>query len=384
MVHPHDIFSLEEPWTVRIRELGMKMRGQGHEVKMVYFPLNYEETLKQDHLRFVMGYECIPLPRNRRYLIANCRALYELAEGMDIIHFQKSFPWSTVPSLAAAVLRDIPFHYDWDDWEYQIFNYEPPSRVIGWYLAFMEWILPRMVDTVSTASSRLRSLCHEYTMPLERIFPAPVGANPIDFNPEVDGQEFRELFVKDGLLVVYLGQLHGAQYVELFIQAADLLRNEEDLTFLIVGGGYRIGLLLEMVKSLGLEEKIYFTGYITHPKIPNFLAAADIAVACFEDNDITRCKSPLKIAEYMAMGKAIVASRVGEVSTMLDGSGVLVPPGDPEALAESILLLAQDPALRQSFGRKAHGRARTIYNWETTAQSLLKAYEVAIEGRQRV
>lgn len=364
---------------MRIRELGMQIQGKGHEVKIVYFPLDYSWTKKQTHLKSVMGYECIPLPRHRKALIRNCRTLYELAEGMDIIHFQKCFPWSTIPCLVAAYLRDLPVHYDWDDWEYKIYNYEPPSRAIGWYLGFMEWMLPRMVNTVSTASARLRSLCLAHKVPFDRIFPAPVGANALDFHPDVDGREIREIFVKEGLLVVYLGQLHGAQYVELFIEAADLLRHESELTFLIVGGGYQIETLMEMVKSLGLEDKVIFTGYITHPKIPQFLAAADIAVACFEDNDITQCKSPLKIAEYMAMGKAIVASRVGEVTRMLDGSGTLVPPGNPESLAKAILKLAKDPMLRRDLGQKALTRSEAIYNWETTAVSLIKAYEKALD-----
>lgn len=384
MVHPHDIFSLEEPWTVRIRELGMQIRGRGHEVKMVYFPLDYAWAKEQAHLRFVMGYECIPLPRSRKALVGNCRIIYGLAKGMDIIHFQKCFPWSTIPCLVAACLHDLPVHYDWDDWEYKIYSFEPPSRVIGWYLAFMEWILPRMVDTVSTASTHLRSLCLSHKVSADRIFHAPVGANAVDFYPEVDGQEIRDLFCKEGLLVVYLGQLHGAQYVELFIKAADLLRAEDNLTFLILGGGYRIESLMEMVRSLGLEDKVKFTGYITHPKIPQFLSAADIAVACFEDNDITKCKSPLKIAEYMAMGKAVVASRVGEVTKMLNGSGVLVPPGDPESLAKAIMKLAKDPMLRRELGQKALARSQEEFSWEKTAFSLIKAYEKAVDLQQKV
>jgi len=109
------------------------------------------------------------------------------------------------------------------------------------------------------------------------------------------------------------------------------------------------------------------------------MAAADIAIACFEDNDITRCKSPLKIAEYMSCGKPIVASNVGEVNTMLGGAGVLTEPDNPEDLARGIIKLLGDEPLRKRLSVKARQRAEEIYNWENTARNLIKAYVLAVD-----
>jgi glycosyltransferase involved in cell wall biosynthesis len=114
---------------------------------------------------------------------------------------------------------------------------------------------------------------------------------------------------------------------------------------------------------------------VPHADIPRYIAAADICVAPFDNNEITRCKSPLKIVEYMASGKPVVASDVGEVRNMLDGAGLLVEPGRPEAIAKGILELAGDEKLRKTLAAAARQRAETKYNWTCSAGNLEKAYK---------
>ena len=98
-------------------------------------------------------------------------------------------------------------------------------------------------------------------------------------------------------------------------------------------------------------------------------------MACFEKNDITECKSPLKIVEYLASGKPIVASDVGEVSRMLGESGILAEPGSASSLAKGIERLLMDEGLRGELSKRARMQAETKYNWPDTANSLLRAYQ---------
>jgi glycosyltransferase involved in cell wall biosynthesis len=141
-----------------------------------------------------------------------------------------------------------------------------------------------------------------------------------------------------------LGQLHSGQYIDIFIDAARHFVNN-DTCFIIVGGGYDLDRCIAKAQDLVDRGKINFTGFVERSEVRKYLAATNVAVACFEDNDLTRSKSPLKIAEYMAAGKAIVASEVGEVERMLNGSGVLVKPGDSVAIAEGIQKLLLDKNL---------------------------------------
>ena len=146
---------------------------------------------------------------------------------------------------------------------------------------------------------------------------------------------------------------------------------------MIVGSGADLSRLKSLAKDLEITDKVIFTGAIEYNLVPEYLAAADIAVACFEDNDLTRSKSPLKIVEYMAAGKAIVASNVGEVPKMLDGCGILTEPGNVYSLAKGIIRFFEDEKLRKRCEIKARKRAEEEYKWEVTADNILRAYEIA-------
>lgn len=158
-----------------------------------------------------------------------------------------------------------------------------------------------------------------------------------------------------------------------------VLKEYNNVKFMIVGGGHYLQTLQHKNHELGLNKNLIFTGYTKYNDVPQYLAAADICVAAFEDNNITKCKSPLKIVEYLASGKAIVASNVGEVPRMLKDAGITVNSGDEKALAKGILKLLKNEKLRKECEKKARKRAEEEYNWEVTANNLLKAYETSIK-----
>jgi glycosyltransferase involved in cell wall biosynthesis len=375
MVHPHDIFLTSEPWTIRIKKFAEELVKLGHEVKLAYFPLPLDRVFEKLEAKTRPGYETIPLNRSRWSFPANVVKLSRLARWAEVVHFQKCFHYAALPSILAAYLQGRPVHYDWDDWEYQIYQFWPPSVVMGWYLNALEQLLPKLADSVSVASQNLYRLCIRTGIDPDRIFEAHVGADLEEFSPARNGNRIREKYHILGPIAVYVGQLHSGQYVDLFIEAARILKGT-DICFVIVGGGYDLHRYLEMSRDLTDIGKVIFTGFLQRWEVAQYVAAADVAVACFADNDLTRSKSPLKIAEYLAAGKAIVASRVGEVERMVGDAGVLVKPGDALALAEGIRQLAANPDLRQEMGLRARRRAETEYNWSVPARNLERAYRL--------
>jgi glycosyltransferase involved in cell wall biosynthesis len=384
MVHPHDIHSSLEPWTVRIIYIAKEFVKKGHQVKLVYFPLKAKQNVSY---LLEEGVEAIPLSRlfGPHHFLNNIFKIYNLAGWADLLHFQKCFYHAAVPVVISGILRGKPIHYDWDDWELKIFEVSTKPSVFRNYLRFLiaslEKILPKVCDTVSTASERLRTECLKLGIEDWRIFESHVGADLLHFNPNISKDTVRKKYNITKPLVLYLGQLHGGQYVELFIKAAKRLKHElkSDVQFMIVGDGYMSGELKKMSHNLNISESIIFAGAVSHDIVPQYIAAADVCVACFEENDVTSCKSPLKIVEYLASGKAIVASQVGEVACMLDGAGVLVPPGDDLALACGILKLLGDDNLRHKLEKSARLRAEIKYNWTVTAEHIFSAYETAIK-----
>lgn len=383
MVHPHDIYSSAEPWTVRIVYIAKEFIKKGHNVKLIYFPL---EQNGQKSLELMEGIVAIPFSRRHGpyVLISNILKLYKLARWCDIIHFQKCFYHAAIPAMTAGALRRKPMHYDWDDWEVKIYEVSTQPGIlrnfIRNFLHILESNIPKIVDTVSVASERLKIECEKIGVDRNRIFDAHVGADIARFHPGISGERIRQKYNINKQLVLYLGQLHGGQYVEFFIKTASRLINDyqKDLSFMIVGDGYQAGELKKIARNLNLDGKLIFSGAVSHELVPEYIAAADICVACFEENEVTLCKSPLKIVEYLASGKAIVASNVGEVPNMLGSAGILTEPGNIDSLANGILRVVEDSSLKDNLGKLARRRAEEKYNWAVTVGNLLSAYKRAI------
>lgn len=375
MIHPHDLFSRAEPWTIRIKKIAEEFRRKGHTIKLIYFPLEYQN----EQASFVLqGIEYIPLSRRLgiETYWRNIQDVCKLSKWADIVHLQKCFSYAALPALIGSFWHNKPIHYDWDDWEIKIFNSSAKQpRLVGGFLWALERYIPLLCDTISVSSTRLKQECINYGVDSTKIAMAPVGADLELFHPDISAIRIREKYNIHGPIISYLGQLHGGQYTEQFIRAAKIITNQiKGLTFFIIGGGYRLEELKALAQDMDLDKQIIFTGAVSHQETPLYLAATDIAVACFENNDITQCKSPLKIAEYLASGKPIVASDVGEVKRMLGGAGILTVPGDAEDLARGIKKLLDDQPLREKLAVKARQRAEDLYNWQTTAENLLNIY----------
>lgn len=380
LVHPHDLFDKSEPWTIRILSLAREFSKKGHLVKLCYFPVLLGSRYSSVTIDAI---DCIPFDRTPAIssFMRNTRSIINLGKWADIIHFQKCHYYASLPAVIASYINRKPLHYDWDDWEEKIW-YEScgrslHSRFIGFSFKLLERVLPLLSDSVSCASSRLRELVLDFGVKDEFIFDAPVGANLNKFHPKLNGQKIREKYkiLKNEHIVLYIGQLHGAQYVDLFINAANIvLQKRADVRFIIVGEGFLEKKLRQMVQDLDLKSKIIFTGAVSHDEVPFYIGSSSICVAPFRDTEVARCKSPLKIVEYMASSKAIVASNVGEVRKMLGGVGLLTAPGDYHSLAEGINTLLNDGELRKKLGLAARMRIERKFNWLYTATNLLEAY----------
>jgi glycosyltransferase involved in cell wall biosynthesis len=119
----------------------------------------------------------------------------------------------------------------------------------------------------------------------------------------------------------------------------------------VVGDGPVRAALERQVRSLGLAERVRFTGVAARETLPDLISAMDIAL----QPQVTPYASPLKLFEYMALGRTIVAPASGNILEVLedDTDALLFPPGDTGALAAAIEKLAADAALRDRLGAAA-------------------------------
>jgi glycosyltransferase involved in cell wall biosynthesis len=384
MIHPHDLYSSVEPWTIRMVKLAEQLASKGHQVKIAYFPL---AKCKES---FSGTVHAIPLERtiSAATLIRNTRTLCSLSREADLVHLQKSHFYAAIPAVLAAYWCGKPLHYDWDDWEEKIFyaslhKKTLTSFVTGISFGSLERCLPFLADSVSVASEKLKQLVMKRGVDAGKISMAPVGADADLFHVEAKAAHaVREKYgLNDELLVLYQGQLHDCQYVKLFLKAAKIISGKalaRQIKFMVLGDGSQLAALKKFSETLELGKGVIFAGSVPHSDVPRYIAAADICIAPFEDNEITRCKSPLKIVEYLASGKAIVASDVGEVRNMIGNAGIIVPPGSADKIAEGIMELAADDTRREALAVAARQRVEMKYNWRSSAEALEKAYEALV------
>lgn len=184
-------------------------------------------------------------------------------------------------------------------------------------------------------------------------------------------------------VIVYVGHLYRARGVDVLLEALARLPR----TRAVIAGGHPaeadLGRLRELAATLGVADRVTFTGMIPRKDVPALLADADVLVMpYFSTPVIERYSSPLKLFEYMAAGKPILASDMASVREVLsDGVNArLVPPANADALAAGIANLIEDRALADRLARKAFEDVQA-YSWDRRAEHLEALFERVAAGR---
>lgn len=210
----------------------------------------------------------------------------------------------------------------------------------------------------------------------DRILVNPNGADPERFAPGSGGDRVRRELGLDGRLVAgFLGTFgpwHGVDVLARAIVATAHL----DLSYLLVGDGDLRPAVERAIDEAGARDRVVFAGRIAHSDVPAHLDACDILLSPHVEmpDGSAFFGSPTKLFEYLAMGRPVVASRLGQIGDVIrDGeTGLLVPPGSVEALVAAIERLAADPELRERLGTAARKSVISDYTWRRNAERVLE------------
>lgn len=213
-------------------------------------------------------------------------------------------------------------------------------------------------------------------IPEQRLMVIPNGVNGNDFNPNVDGTLVREHFgVEHCRVIGFVGWIRPWHGVDGLIEAFDALEpRKNDIRLLIVGDGPAVPALRRVVDERGLAPFVIFTGRVERQAIPEHIAALDIAV----QPDVTDYASPIKLFEYLAIGRAVVAPDKPNIREVVSEgqSALLFPPRDWKALKDRLHELLQDSEMRLALGRQASARAEAQgYTWQGNARRVIGLIE---------
>ena len=278
----------------------------------------------------------------------------------------------------------IPFVFEMDNpieqsWETRKFY---SKHKYFWYFiskieAPLTMHILRKADLVLPISKWLKEDFAKKGIERSKMMPLPEGIYPDRFS-DASGDKIRKRSrLEDSKVVVYVGTIDKLRHLDILIHAFSEVREEkENVKLLMVGDGNDKSNLERLANDLEIKDDVIFTGQVYFDEVPNFIAASDIGVSPVPPLDFYKLSSPIKMFEYMAMEKPVVANEeIPEQKEVIreSGGGVLVK-FESESFANGIIKLLNNPERGEEMGKKGHEWVVKNRSYEHMAHEVEKRY----------
>ncbi|KAB0666166.1 glycosyltransferase family 4 protein [Oryzomonas japonica] len=372
----------------RMLPLAAELQGLGHQVVIIAPPYtNPEDSGKTEVLRGVrLVNVALPAGGNARRALPLAWRMFRAAlrERADVVHLFKPKGYGGLAAMAHIALHRLgvglpPLFVDTDDWEgkggmNELHTY---SSLEKRFFAFQEQWLSRHAAGMTVASRELERLTAGLGVAAAKILYLP---NCVEQAPPGDGLRARKRLGIEAAAPVVLLYTRFFEFSQerLHRLFADLYRRVPGVRFLVVGKG-RHGeeeRLAGAAETGGFREALVMAGWVEPQEIPDYLAAADVAIYPLDDTLVNRAKCPAKLTEIIRAGIPVVADRVGQAAEYVsDGaSGYLCDPAQVEAMAEKTAALALDRTLGRQVGEEGRRYLAERFTWHEFAGRLAMFY----------
>ncbi len=255
------------------------------------------------------------------------------------------------------------------------------KKLFGQRLSFIRtrrraWRTARVI-TVSEYSAR--DIQELYGLPRERISVIPHGVSP-DFRPERDESRFLKLRsqydISAGPYILFIGGADPRKnHVTLFRAYAQKLALQQSHSLVIVGNPFhRLGSIMESARSLGISDRVVWTGSVPNDDLRLFYSHADLFVFPSRYEGFG-----LPVLEAMACGVPVITSNTTSLPEVAGDAAILINPEDPVELAETMVRVLADTSLRKTLKKRGIERARQ-FTWARTARQTLAVYRDVCGG----
>jgi colanic acid biosynthesis glycosyl transferase WcaI len=249
----------------------------------------------------------------------------------------------------------------------------------------LELFIYRRSAAIVALTEAFRSNLISHHIDPSKIWVVINGVDLPRYSPRPRSVEMTKAFgIGDRFVVGYMGTIGMAHGLEMALDAAELMRHDDSVCFVFVGGGAAKAKLIEKAESRNLENVIFIP---TQPKarMPEAWSLCDVALVHLKNEPIFATVIPSKIFEAMAMGLPLLAViPEGEASKIIEreNAGVIVPPGDPPALVEAIQRFRDDRQARQIIADCSLAAAPR-YTRERQAGKMLNVLEAVVYGKRQ-
>ncbi len=368
--------SPDEPGHTRHFEMAQFLRARGHELVIVASDLNYQtgqRTVKRkgiyseqmiDGVRVLRSYIYPSLHRSYFWRIISFFSFMFssiwtalLVRDVDLVMGTTPPIFQAVSAWTVALIKRKPFLLEVRDlWpEFGVGMGVLTNPIIVGLARWLENFLYARATHILINSPAYKKYMVDKGVPEKKITFIPYGTDVEMFNPNVDGALIRkQLGLDDKFAVVYAGALGQANDIYTVLRAAERLRQEPRIRFVLFGDGKERSRIEHESQNRQLQNVI-FAG--VHPKkeMPFVLASSDVCLAILQNIAMFRTTYPNKVFDYMAAGRATVLVIDGVIRDVIETSngGVFVQPGDDEQLANTVLELSKDPQRVRQMGINA-------------------------------
>ncbi|MFQ5771087.1 MAG: glycosyltransferase family 4 protein [bacterium] len=241
-------------------------------------------------------------------------------------------------------------------------------------------------DGIIAISNILKNYYIEQGIQAEKIHVIPNGADPEKFQPRDKPHEIVKRYaLQDKVVIGWIGSLVGWSGIQnLVSMVLYVLEKFPNTVFLLVGGGANKEFFRKKLHIKDYTSRVILPGSIPHDEVPNYLACMDIVIAPYPKLPFWY-PSSMKIFEYMAAGKAVVASDVGQVAEVIKDckNGMLYDPEHVDGLQIKTIRLLENEELRNRIGQQARRDLLDKYTWEHHAKKIITIFEEILQRRKR-
>ncbi|MCC6750457.1 MAG: glycosyltransferase family 4 protein [Deltaproteobacteria bacterium] len=305
-------------------------------------------------------------------------------EPFDVVHGFDCRPVVLLPSLALRLGRRVPWVSDWADWWGRGGAISERKSWIGRvafapFETFLEERFRRFARHVTVTSRKLEQRALDLGLRRDRVHYLPSGAN-VRTVPVLDRAACRrELDLPaTAPIACFVGFV---QYdLELAIRAFAVARQRVPESRLLVVGP-RNPHAEALVERLELTSAVHAVGTQPFERVPLYLGASDVLLMPCSDNLMNQARGPIKLGDYLAAGRAVLANPVGDMVEIFERDKVgLLAPASPEGYGRAMAELLTDPQRCATLGERARAVAEEKYAWALLTPRLEAIYDRALAG----
>lgn len=242
-------------------------------------------------------------------------------------------------------------------------------------------IMEKMSCKTSNAIISTNDSYKRHVIETHRVDPKKVWIVRNDPEAPVLVQKLNPTFKKNGQVskLIYVGSINFQDGLDILIRVVHFLVNnlgQKNVLCTIIGDGEYLAMVKQLCNELCVTPYIDFKGYVYERKmVQKYIENADICLDTAPNSDVNRKSTFIKIMEYMAAAKPVVAFDLDETRFTVDNSEILIKPEKIDLFAKAIENLINDPLKRESIGKALQKRIIEKLNWNEASQSLLSLYK---------